>query len=399
MNLNEFVNSLSNGALDSKLKQLNGSSDRALLRSRARCLNTAERFSRLYPICSDIRVFSVPGQTDLSGSLCGERSGCVLAAASDRDVLAIASLNGEGIIRVTADNSPEIAFKVGDLRSREDEQRSLAGLVMAAASEAEKAGIPLRGFDMLVSSEITDANGQAAALSVLLAFAIEAMCAETTPETDFLIPRARAAETAFSGSASGAAAYRLCAEGGIDFADGAASGEPEISRYDTDISASGYCVCETAGAGKEQTSFSSDVSKVAAKLGAETLCEVSEEEFFSKLPRLRETCSDTALARAAGFYAELGRLRRACECLEISDTDGFFGNIDCAGSACEESLGAKVSRRLLGENGAVIDSETVAAFVPNYLVEEYVSGMERVFGPGSCRSGAVRTFGACEITL
>ncbi len=402
MNLNEFVNALSYGKLDTKLKQLYGSSDNAILRSRARCLNAAERFSRLYPICSDIRVFSAPGHIDLSGSICGERSGCVLAAASDRDVLAIASLNGEGVIRVTMDNSPEIAFKVSDLRSRDDEQGTPAALIRAAVSKAEKAGIALRGFDMFVTSDIPESGAQTAGLSVLFALAIEGLCAENTPDTKQLVARARAAESAFSGSASGIAAYTLCAEGGIVFADGTAPGEPEIRRFDADISASGYCVCETAAGGEGTASCSADLCKIAAKLGAETLAEVNAEEFYSRLSELRESFGDRALARAAGFFEELDRLRRAADSLEIADTEGFFGNIDCGGSACEESLGVKVSRRILSGNGAVTvgsSSGTLAAFVPNYLAQEYISGMEGVFGVGSCRSGAVRTFGACEIVL
>ena len=64
MNVSELVNAISNGALDERFRELYGSSERTLLRQRARYLSATENFSRLYPERGEIHVFSAPGRTE-----------------------------------------------------------------------------------------------------------------------------------------------------------------------------------------------------------------------------------------------------------------------------------------------------------------------------------------------
>ena len=62
MNISELVNAISNGALDERFRELYGSSERTLLRQRARYLSAAEKFSRLYPERGEIHVFRLPAE-------------------------------------------------------------------------------------------------------------------------------------------------------------------------------------------------------------------------------------------------------------------------------------------------------------------------------------------------
>jgi galactokinase len=400
MNLNEFVNALSYGKLDAKLKQLYGNTDMALLRNKARYLSAAEKFSRLYPVCGDIRVFSVPEVMDLTGGVCAEIGGCKLSAAVDRDVFAIASLNDEGVIRVATENGTEVAFKTSQLKPLDDEKGNFAALVRAVASKTENAGIALSGMDIYIASSAEQEKQPV--MPVLLAYVIGALCGDNASSEEITL-RARSAESSSRGAVCSLSDYTLCADGGVIFVDSAFSDEPDIRRLNADISADGYCLCVTSTGKSEEESAASDINKIAAELGADTLNSVNEEGFFASLPVLRTKFSDILLAKATGFYIETERVRQAAELLEIGDTDGFFKAVDTLGGICSESLGSDLSHRLLGENGAVIDSGSrdgkLKFFVPGYLTDDYISEMERVFGIGSCQPVNIRMLGACEIIV
>lgn len=65
MTINDFVSALSSGYFDEKLYELYGNSDNEMLRNRIRYIDTCERFSRNYPKCDKIRVYSVPAKIDV----------------------------------------------------------------------------------------------------------------------------------------------------------------------------------------------------------------------------------------------------------------------------------------------------------------------------------------------
>ena len=47
MNIQEFINGLSNGSLDKTMQKLYGKSDRELLRQKVRYIGAAEKFSKM----------------------------------------------------------------------------------------------------------------------------------------------------------------------------------------------------------------------------------------------------------------------------------------------------------------------------------------------------------------
>ena len=103
MTIYELSSGISSGMFDSQLKMLYGSSERNVLRNRARYLSAAERFSRLYPECTDARVFSAGGRAEIGGNHTDHQHGNVLAAAIDADMTAIAELNGSNEIRIASE--------------------------------------------------------------------------------------------------------------------------------------------------------------------------------------------------------------------------------------------------------------------------------------------------------
>jgi len=94
MTIYDLINGISSGEFDHQLKAMYGSSERNIMKNRARYLSAAENFSRLYPESVEIKVFSAGGAVEIGGGFTKRQGGRVLAAAVDADVIAIAAHNG-----------------------------------------------------------------------------------------------------------------------------------------------------------------------------------------------------------------------------------------------------------------------------------------------------------------
>lgn len=67
MTIRDFVSALSGGYFDEKLHELYGSSDDEMLRNKIRYIDACEHFSKNYPKCDKIRVYSVPVKITVGG--------------------------------------------------------------------------------------------------------------------------------------------------------------------------------------------------------------------------------------------------------------------------------------------------------------------------------------------
>lgn len=67
MTIRDFISALSGGYFDEKLYELYGDYDNEMLRNRIRYIDACEHFSKNYPKCDKIRVYSVPAKITVSG--------------------------------------------------------------------------------------------------------------------------------------------------------------------------------------------------------------------------------------------------------------------------------------------------------------------------------------------
>ena len=132
----------------------------------------------------------------------------------------------------------------------------------------------------------------------------------------------------------------------------------------------------------------------------------SELKNSAALPDIRKKCGDRAFLRVAYYLSENYRARQELEALDYGDSEEFFRIVNESGGTasivyqCGADLSAlMISRRFLGDTGAVRmqGTNTVQAFVPTYLADEYSAEMERCFGLGSCNVLSLRKLGVCEL--
>ena len=83
-----LLNEIKSGALDATLTHLYG--DARLSAQKVRYEEAVNEFISIYGDL-DVNIFSTPGRTEVSGNHTDHNKGCVLAAALDLDIIAIAS--------------------------------------------------------------------------------------------------------------------------------------------------------------------------------------------------------------------------------------------------------------------------------------------------------------------
>ncbi len=428
MVINEFINGISSGAFDEQFRMLYGSSEKVMLKQKARYLSAAENFSRLYPECGDIGVFSAPGRTEIGGNHTDHQNGCVIAAAVDIDVIAIVSFHDEGVIRIKSEGFPKDEIDLNDLSVHDEEQGTSAAIIRGIASKFVKSGIKIGGFDAYTTSEVLSGSGlsSSAAFEVLIGTIIDKHYNNGRMGAVEIAKIGQYAENVYFRKASGLMDQMVSSVGGFVFIDFKNPSEPHITPIKYDFESSGYCICITDTKGSharlsaEYSSVSEEMKHVAVELDREVLRDVDEEMFYEKLPELRQQCSDREILRAAHFFSENKRAELEKEALECGDTEEFFSLVNESGDSSanllqnlfssrkpefqEIPLAIMLSKRVLNGCGAVRVhgggfAGTIQAFVPAYMAEAYSAEMSRIFDKNSCMILNIRPVGGFELTI
>ena len=428
MNLNEFLNGLTSGAFDDQIKLVYGGDNNNLLKYRARFICAAEKFSRLYPECDEIRVFSAPGRSEIGGNHTDHQHGRVLAAAITLDVIAIVAYNKENTIKICSEGYPDDSIDLDDLEMHEEEKGTSAALIRGIASKLKTLGADIKGFNAYTTSEVLSGSGlsSSAAFEVLIGTIIDQCFNAGKAGAVEIAKIGQYAENVYFGKASGLMDQMVSSVGGFVGIDFAAPGLPDIKEIAFDFSKAGYslCITDTKGSHADLTDDYSSISKemkhVAQEMGANFLRDVDEESFYSSLPALRGKCTDREILRAAHFFAENQRAADEAAALSAGDTETFFRLVNESGTSSAEllqnlysprrpdnqeiPLAIMLSKRFLGGCGAVRVhgggfAGTILAFVPAYLAKRYSEEMERVFGQKSCYILSIRPYGGYEFKL
>jgi galactokinase len=217
-----------------------------------------------------------------------------------------------------------------------------------------------------------------------------------------------------------------CAMGGlitIDFKDPA---NPVVKKVNFDFVATGFALVITDTGGNhadlndEYASLPTDMKAVASELGSKVLREVTLQQIIDIAPKIREKVGDRALLRAIHFQGDNQRVVDEVAALERNDFKAFLGmvvdsgfssymynqNIFPVNNVREQgvSLALAMSELVLKGKGAWRVhgggfAGTIQAFVPQNLVDKYVSTLEHLFGKGSCHSLFIRPKGAGRVDL
>ncbi len=392
---------------------------------RSRYTNALSRFEQLFGD-GPVELFSAPGRSEVGGNHTDHQRGKVLACSLNLDVIAVVRKRVDGVITVQSEGYPLDQVDLKDLNPVAGEEGTSKALIRGVAGALAEAGYTVGGFDAYTTSEVLQGSGMSssAAFEVLLGTILSGLYNNDTVSPVEVAKASQVAENQYFGKPSGLLDQMACSVGNlvtIDFAD---ASDPKVRRVDADFGSFGHslCITDTKGSHADLTpdyaAVPAEMKQIAGHFGKAVLQEVSEAEFLSKLPELRELYGDRPVLRAIHWYEENKRVETQVAALESGDFDAFLKAVNASGDSSYKYLQNVYSPRHLEAQAipvalAVSDlvlkdrgasrvhgggfAGTIQAFVPDDLVEDYRKAMDGLFGEGACHILFVRPVGGYHI--
>ena len=419
----DLLQNIQQGDLDKTLVHLYGKA--ALQRQRKRYADALRQFGRYFGAAQDVRIYSVPGRTELCGNHTDHQMGIGLAAAVERDIIAVAAARNNDVVRVKSYGFDKLDIVDLRLKDRQSaEHTHSASLIRGIGCTIEQRSGKIGGFDAYTTSDVLRGSGlsSSAAFETMMGTIWNDLYNEMRFSPLEIAQIGQYAENSYFGKPSGVLDPLTCATGGIICVDMEREGAPTISKikhpeFAEDIV---LCITDTGGSHSELTEeflqVRDEMESVAKVLGCKKLRQASEKDLWAQLPQIRKVCGDRATLRALHFYQECRRSEQAYRDLSAGDVASFLRHIqESEHSICQYnqntfchtteqpiSLALAVSQSVLQGRGAYRMqgsgfAGTIQAFVPKDLLPQYIQRMEAVFVPGCCDVMRVRENGAMRV--
>ena len=416
------------GRWDSALEALYGGDPAGLARQRRRYCSALEQFEIYFGPGRQVHIYSAPGRAELGGNHTDHQHGYGLAAAVTLDLVAVASPNDDGYVRVKSRGFNKLdVIDLATAGPQEGEGTHSASLIRGIAEGFRVCGKTIGGFDAYTASDVLRGSGLSSSAAFEMGMAViwngEYNCGLQPP---MLARVCQYAENTYFGKPSGLLDQLTSAVGGVIFADFKDPAEPVIEK----IHAQGLlpegmslCVTDTRGSHSELTgefaAIRQEMEQVAAHLGRKVLRQVQERDFWAALPRLRSSCGDRAVLRAIHFFEENARTLAQRSALRSGAFQDFLAQVCASGHAsftlcqnvfCPADTGHEglavalaLSQSILEDHGGAWRMQgggfagTIQAYVPGELLALYRSRIEQIFGAGSCYVLCLRESGALRV--
>ncbi len=383
-----------------------------------------DRFASRYQRMPE-RFFSAPGRAELCGNHTDHQQGKVLAAAVELDIKAAVAPNGSGLIRIESEGFATIELSVTDLQPRKTERGTAGSLVRGVAEGITRLGFTLSGFDAYVSSNLLVGGGlsSSAVFETLIGTIFNCLFCEEKIAPAQIAEIGRFAENEYFGKPCGLMDQMVSACGGVLFIDFKDIRKPRLEQLDPDFDKMGYVLCmvrsgaDHSGLMAEYASVPEEIRKICGVFGKNCLRELPEEDFYARIPELRRLAGDRAMLRAIHVYEENRRVDAALAALKQGDTDAYFRTLRASGDSSwkylqnvipagavahqELALSLAVTEKLLGGRGVCRMqgggfAGAIQAYVPKDMLEEFLSGAEKLLGTGCVTVLKLRSRGGCE---
>lgn len=312
------------------------------------------------------------------------------------------------------------------LTPQTDEFSTSAALIRGVSAALAKSGYSIGGFDAYTTSNVPSGAGlsSSAAFEVMVGAIQNHFFNNGVVKAEDIAKFSQYAECDFFGKPCGLMDQTACSVGGFTAIDFKNPKEPVIEKVDFDFSAHNHTLC-IVNIGVSHADLTDDYADIMSECRAVAKCfdktvlrEVNEEDFYKSISNVRNKTGDRAVLRAMHFFAENSRAVKAKEVLLNNDFLEFLSIIKESGNSSYKylqnvysnsnvhsqgiSLALAITEKYLGDRGAFRVhgggfAGTIAAFVPNELLNGYIQEIESVFGKKSCYTLNIRNKGAHKI--
>lgn len=415
---------ISDGGLDEKLALLYGRDQ--LSAQKARYTEAIDAFTALYGDREDLSLFSAPGRTEIAGNHTDHNHGRVVAASVDMDVIAVVSPTDNGVIRIQSKGYPQDTVSLSDLEIKPEEENKAIALIRGTAARFAQKGHRTGGFDAYTTSNVLKGSGlsSSAAFEVLVGTILSHLYNDAAVSPVEIAKYAQYAENVYFGKPSGLMDQMASSVGSVITIDFADTENPVIEKIDFDMAAMGCALCIVDVGGNhadlthEYAAIPAEMKAVAGFFGRDVLRGVSYRDLMANAPLLRAQFGDRAFLRAIHFVKENERVGAIVHALKDKNYPRFLQlvtesgdssyrylqNVYAASDPKEQSMAValEMAEDLLNGRGAYRVhgggfGGTTQNFVPLDLLDQFRTGIESVFGAGSCHVLSIRPLGGTRV--
>lgn len=426
--INALIEKIANGK-NPLFQELYGVNEAVLQEQADRYSALMSEFQQVYGT-DDVSLFSSPGRTEIGGNHTDHNYGRVLAGAVNLDMIAVAAPNGSNVIRIKSAGYPEFQVDLSSLEIDPAQFYTSSSLVKGISARMKEKGYAIGGFDACIDGRVPKGSGlsSSASFEVLVGAIVNHLFngGKMSAVENGII--GQWAENNYFGKPCGLMDQTACSVGGlitIDFEDPT---KPIVKEVDFDFVSTGFALVITdvggghddAASQAEYASLPTEMKAVAAELGAKVLREVTLEQIVDKIPEIRKVTGDRAILRAYHFQGDNQRVVEQVAALEKNDFQSFLKMVVESGYSSYMynqnifdvvhkddqvvSLALALSEMILKGKGAWRVhgggfGGTIQAFVPQDLLDKYVSTLEHVYGSGSCHKLFIRAKGSIKLDL
>ena len=373
----------------------------------------------------DVKLFSSPGRTEISGNHTDHNNGKVLGGSINLDCVAVAAKNDSDFVNIISELfSQKFRVNIKDIEPGTDKIGTIE-LLKGILAGNEQRGASIGGFDAYITSNVISSAGvsSSAAFETLICQIINTLFNEgKLSKTDYAYI-GKYAENNYWDKASGLLDQMCCAYGGLISIDFANPDSPKVEEMDFDFAGAKHdlIIVQTgrghADLSADYSSIPAEMKKVAEFFGKSTLSEVNEDEFYNNLSKIRDFAGDRAVLRSIHFFDENKRVDNEIKALKSNDFDSFLKNITDSGNSSWKYLQNVYTNAAPNEQGITVAlalserflkeknvgatrvhgggfAGVIMAMVPENYSDEYVSYMDKFLGKGSSYKMKIRPYGS-----
>lgn len=373
----------------------------------------------------EVKLFSSPGRTEISGNHTDHNHGKVLAGSINLDCVGVAAVNHSSKVKIVSTTFGQ-EFTV-DLNNLAPSRRKSGteDLVKGLLKGFQESGYEVGGFNAYITSNVISAAGvsSSAAFEMLLCSMLNTFFNEGRMDTVAYAHVGKYAENHYWDKASGLLDQMACAVGGLITIDFMEPSDPKVEKIDFDFGSQNHSliIVQTgrghADLSADYSAVPSEMKKVAEFFGKNYCSEITEKDVIDNLAEVRKYAGDRSVLRALHFFEENKRVENMVKALKEDRFDVFLENITASGNSSWKWLQNCYTNSNYQEQGITVAlaltelfiadkgrgacrvhgggfAGVIMAMLPNDLVDEYVEYIEKALGKGNAYRMSIRPHGA-----
>ena len=295
---------------------------------------------------SQAAFYRAPGRLEIIGNHTDHQHGKVIAAAIDRDTVALAAPNHQSVLRLISEGYDPLTLDLTPRDPQPEDYFTTAGLVRGLIAGFTKAGYPIGGVDVVLHSTIPSGSGlsSSASFELVMAVIFNHLYARDQLTPIDLAKMSQWVENTYFNKPSGLMDQCAIAVGGVVAIDFKDPTQPIITPCSLDalgpawtwlLVQVGHSHADLSDAYAE---IVADCRAVSAYFGRSVLRDIAPQDWIKHLDTLRTALPTRALLRAKHILDENQRVDTLIEALNAHDPALILSLIQASGDSSTRYL-------------------------------------------------------------